>query len=66
MYFAFIFLQCITITSAEETLKVYHGNFFQWKVVLLVIYLFIQDSSKSTIFMLYMAFDILLSEAFIK
>ena len=36
-------------------------NFFQWKVVLLLIYLFNHDLSKSTIFMLSMTFDVLLS-----
>ena len=41
-------------------------NFFQRKVVLLVIYLFNHDSSKSTIFMLNMAFDVLLSAVFVK
>ena len=64
MYFAFIFSECITITSSEEGLKVCEYNFFQRKVVLLVIYLFNHDSSKSTIFMLNMAFDVLLSAIF--
>ena len=36
-------------------------NFFQQKVVLLVIYLSNHGSSKSTIFMLIMAFDVLLT-----
>ena len=66
MYFTFIFSECITITSSEEGLKVCEYNFFQRKVVLLVIYLFNHDSSKSTIFMLNMAFDVLLSEVFVK
>ena len=66
MYFAFIFSECITITSSEEALKVYAHNFFQWKVVLLVIYLFNHDSSKSTIFMPNVAFDVLLSAVFVK
>ena len=56
MYFTFIFSGCITITSSEEGLKVCEYNFFQRKVVLLVIYLFI--------FMLNMVFDILLSAVF--
>ena len=60
MYFIFIASECITITSSEESLKVWECNFFQRKVVLLVIYLFNHDSSKSTIFMLNMAFDVLL------
>ena len=38
--FAFIFSECITITSSEEALKVCEHNFFQWNVVLLIIYLF--------------------------
>ena len=29
MYFAFIFQEYITITSSEESLKVYEHNFFQ-------------------------------------
>ena len=66
MYFAFIFSECIMITSFEEGLKVCEYNFFQWKVVTLVIYLFNQDSSKSTILMLNIAFDILLSAVFVK
>ena len=36
------------------------------KVVLLVIYLFNYDPSKSTFFMLNMAFDVVLSAVFIK
>ena len=66
MYFTFIFSGCITITSSEEGLKVCEYNFFQRKVVLLVIYLFNHDSSKSTIFMLNMAFDVLLNAVFVK
>ena len=66
MYFTFIFSGCITINSSEEGLKVCDYNFFQGKVVLLVIYLLIQDSSKSTIFMLNMAFDVLLGTVFVK
>ena len=59
MYYAFIFLECITITSSKEDLEVCEHNFFRWKVLLLVIYLFNYDSTKSTIFMLNMAFDVL-------
>ena len=50
----------------QRRFKVCECNFFQWKVVLLVIYLFNHDSSKSTTFMLNMAFDILLSAVFVK
>ena len=46
--------------------RVCEYNFFQRKVVLLVIYLFSHNSSKSTIFMLNMSFDVLLSAAFVK
>ena len=66
MYFTFIFSGCITITSSEEGLKVCEYNFFQRKEVLLVIYPFNHDSFKSTIFMLNMAFDVLLSVVFVK
>ena len=66
MYFTFIFSGCITITSSKEGLKVCEYNFFQRKVVSLVIYLFNHDSSKSTIFMLNMALDVLLSAVFVK
>ena len=66
LYFTFIFSECIKITSSKEGLQVCECSFFQWKVVLLVIYLFNHDSSKSTIFMLNMAFDVLLSAAFVK
>ena len=66
MYFTLIFSGCITITSSEEGLKVCEYNFFQWKVILLVIYLCNCDSPKSTIFMLNMAFDVLLSAVFVK
>ena len=69
MYFAFIFSECITITSSKEGLKVWEYNFFQRKVML-VIYLLITihpyDSSKSTVFILNRAFDVLLSVAFVK
>ena len=60
-------------------LRMYHDYFFQKgfesvrveflsaeSIVLLVIYLFNHDSSKSTIFMLNMAFDVLLSAVFVK
>ena len=53
-YFAFTFSE-----------RVCEYNFFQRKVVLLVIYLFNHDSSKSTIFMLNMAFQIILSAVFV-
>ena len=43
MYFAFIFSECITITSSEKALKVCEHNFYQGKVVLLAIYLFNYD-----------------------
>ena len=66
IYFTLIFSRCIIITSFEEGLKVSEYNFFQWKVVLLVIYLLNHDSSKSTIFMFDMAFDVLLSAVFVK
>ena len=67
MYFTLIFSGCcITITSSEEGLKVCEYNFFQQKVVLIVIYLFNHDTSKSTIFKLNMVFDILLSAVFVK
>ena len=46
--------------------RVCEYNFCQWKVVLLVIYLFNHDSSKSTIFMLNMPFDVLFSAVFVK
>ena len=62
MDFALSFSEYITITSSEEALKMCEHNFFQEikrKVVLLVIYLFNYDSSKSTFFMLNMAFDVL-------
>ena len=66
MYFTFIFSECITITSSQEGLKVCECNFLQRKVVLLVIYLLSHDSSKSTIFMLSIAFNVLLSAVFVK
>ena len=66
IYFVFILSECITITSSEEALKVCEHNFFQRKVVLLVIYLFNHSSFKSIIFMLNMTFDVPLSAVFIK
>ena len=48
MYITFIFSGCIMIASSEEGLKMCEYNFFQRKVVLLVIYLFNYDSSKAT------------------
>ena len=68
MYFAYIFLERITITSSKEVLKVREHNFFheyKQKVVLLVIYLFNYDSSKSTFFMLNIAFDVVLGTVFV-
>ena len=65
MYFTFIFSGCITITSSEVGLKVCEYYLLQRKVALLVIYLFNHDSSQSTIFMLDMAFDVLLSAVFV-
>ena len=52
--------------SSEEGLKVCEYNFFQRKVVLLIVYLFNHHSSKSTIFMLNMPFDVLLRVVFVK
>ena len=49
----------------QRGLKVCEYNLFQRKIVLLVIYLFHHDSSKSTIFMLNMAFDVLLNAVFV-
>ena len=46
------------ITSSEEALRVCEHNFVQWKVVLLVIYLFDHGTSKSTFFMVNIAFDV--------
>ena len=66
MYFAFIFSEYITITFSEEALKVCGYNFFQRKVVLLAIQLFNHDSSKWTIFMLNIAYDVLLSAVFVE
>ena len=66
MYFAFIFSEYTTITSSEEALKVCEHNFFQRKLVLLVIYLFNHDSSKSIFFMLNRTIDVLLSTIFVK
>ena len=71
MYFAFhppssIFSEYITITYSEEALKACQHNFFQRKVILLVIYLFNYDSFKSTMFMVNMALDRLLSAIFLK
>ena len=64
--FCLHFSENMTITSFEDALKECKHNFFQWKVVLLVIYLFNYSSSKSTFFMLNMAFDVLLSTVFVK
>ena len=66
MHFTFIFSGCITITSSEEGLKVCEYNLFQRKVILLVMYLFNHASSKPTIFMLNMAFDVHLSAVSVK
>ena len=69
MYFAFIFSERITITSFKEALKVCEHDFFReymQKVVLLVIYLVDYNSSKSTFFMMNMAFDVLLNIVFVK
>ena len=53
-------------SASKEGFKVCEYNFFQRKVVLIVIYLFNHDSSKPSIFMLNMAFDVLLNAVFIK
>ena len=57
-----MFLKKINLCSSTEMCQY---NFFQRKVVLIVICLFNHDSSKSTIFMLNMAFDVLLSVIFV-
>ena len=46
--------------------RVCEYNFSQRKVVLIVIYLFNRDSSKSFIFMLNTSFNVLLSAVFVK
>ena len=69
MYFFFIFSECIKIPSSAKVLKVIDIIFFKkWKrkVVLLVMYLFNYDSSKSTFFMLNMVLNVLLGTDFIK
>ena len=69
MYFAFIFSEHITITSSEEVFKSVRAKFFSEKNeqrVLLVTYLLNYDSSKSTSFMLNMAFGFVLSTVFVK
>ena len=69
MYFFFIFSERIKIPSTAKVLKVFDIIFFKkWKrkVVLLVMYLFNYDSSKSTFFMLNMALNVLLGTDFIK
>ena len=55
-YFAFTFSESVC-----------EYNFFQWKVVLLVIYLFNHDSFKPTIFTIFllnMSFEVLLSAVY--
>ena len=54
---------------SKEALKVCeHISFreYKWKVVLLVIYLFNDDLSKSTFLMLNMAFNVLFRTVFVK
>ena len=51
------FSKCVSLTCFRP---------FKWKVVLLVIYLFNGDSSKSVFFMLNMEFDVLLSTVSVK
>ena len=64
MHFAFIFSERIRITLSEEAFKVCEQIFFL--VILLVIYLFNYDSSKSTSFMLNEGFAFVLSKDFLK
>ena len=64
IYFAFIFSERIRITLSEEAFKVCEQIFFL--VILLVIYLFNYDTSKSTSFMLNVAFDFVLGKDFLK
>ena len=66
MHCTFVFSGSIAITSSEEGSQVCEYNFFQQKVVLIVIYLFNHYSSKSTIFILSIALDVLLSADFVK
>ena len=59
---AFCLLRILTTIFPVEALKAsQHISFREYKakVVLLVIYLFNSDSSKATLFMLNMAFDVL-------
>ena len=70
MYFSSIFSERITITSSEEAFQKSASTHFFWKykqkVVLLAIYLFNYNSSKSTLFIQTMTFDVVLSTIFVK
>ena len=60
--FCLHFLRILTTNFSEEAWKwasTISFRKYKWKVVLLVIYLFNYDSSKSTFFMLNMVFDVL-------
>ena len=70
VYLDFIFSERITITPSEEVLKVLRALFwfrkYKRKVSLLLSYLLSCDSSKSTFFILNMAFEFVLSMVFVK
>ena len=69
MYFAFIFQNASWLLFPKRLQKCANTISFRKyrrKVVLLIIYLFNYDSSKSIIFMLNTAFDFLLSTALVK
>ena len=72
MYFAFIFSEWITTTFSQEALKlcsIVQAQFsfrkYKRKKVLRVAYMFNQNSSKSSFFMLNIIFDVLMSTFFL-
>ena len=66
MYFCIHFLRIHHDYFVQRGFESVRVQFLSAKVVFLVIYLFNHDSSKSTIFMLNVAFDVLLSAGFVK
>ena len=58
--------RCFPVSFAKFLGTPFLAEYLRWLLLLFVIYLFNYDSSKSTYFMLNMAFDVLFGTVFVK
>ena len=61
-----IWHSCFPVNFAKFLRTLFLTEDLRWLLLLFLVYLFNYDSSKSTLFMLNMAFDVLLSTVFVK